>query len=65
MITDSERLAFVLDERITISQMNGTNSPMVYRCQFDDCAQVYWYPSRIEAIDAAIMDQRKWDAVNE
>lgn len=62
MITDSERLMFVIDEQVTISQMNGTNSPMVYRCQFPDCAQVEWYPSWIEAIDAAISDQRKWDA---
>lgn len=58
---DSERLRFVLDEEITISQMNGTGRPMVYRCQWHDCAQVDWFPSAIEAIDAAMSKEKASD----
>ncbi|MBX5689025.1 hypothetical protein ISD91_27485 [Pseudomonas aeruginosa] len=48
------RLQFVIDEEITIRQMNGTGQPMVYQCQWHDCRQVEWYPSPIAAIDAAM-----------
>lgn len=57
-ITDTERLMYLIEEQITISQMNGTGSPMVYQCQWHDCRQVDWYPSPIEAIDAAIESER-------
>jgi hypothetical protein len=57
---DAGRLQFVIEEGITISQMNGTGMPMVYQCQWHDCRQIDWYPSAIEAIDAAIaMEQAK------
>lgn len=57
---DAARLQFVIEEGITISQMNGTGTPMVYQCQWHDCRQIDWYSSAIEAIDAAIaMEQAK------
>ncbi|HHW2622887.1 TPA: hypothetical protein ACUT60_002774 [Pseudomonas aeruginosa] len=48
------RLKFVIDEEITIRQMNGTGQPMVYQCQWHDCRQAEWHPSPIAAIDAAM-----------
>lgn len=58
---DAERLSWLIGEQCTITEQNGTTSPIVYRVNwpYDGGKQKEWYPSARAAIDAAMQSETK------